>query len=218
MFCRACSTRLEDGQQTCPNCGRVARDRGVPYRIAPKPTLSPPRSLKGTAPRPAELELYDEVDLEPTATREAAVAAAPEPARAGFVPLQLDPIELRARVAENPELLEPGLRVFTDRDGRPTGAGFATEVGEIDLLARDPHGSLVVVVIADRRRDHDPVAEVLERIGWVRKHLSGEGRRVRGILLLEPPFEDLTYAATAVAGTVAFKTYRVSLSFDDIAL
>jgi hypothetical protein len=30
--------------------------------------------------------------------------------------------------------------------------------------------------------------------------------------------EDLAYAASAVSGTINFKTYRVALAFEDIAL
>ena len=40
------------------------------------------------------------------------------------------------------------------------------------------------------------VAEVLQRIGWVRKHVGEGERTVRGIVLCEGAPEDLGYAAS----------------------
>ena len=50
-----------------------------------------------------------------------------------------------------------------------------------------------------------------------RRAISGK-RSVRGIVLCEEPPENLSYTAAAVADTVAFKTYRLALSFDDIEI
>jgi len=91
-------------------------------------------------------------------------------------------------------------------------------VGEIDLLARDAAGGFVVVMIAERGQGEDSIAEVLQRIGWVRKHLAKGTERVRGILLMDQPPESLSYAAAAVADTIAFKTYRMSLCFEDLQI
>ena len=43
-------------------------------------------------------------------------------------------------------------------------------------------------------------------------------QRVRGIVLCETTPENLGYAASAVADTIRFKTYRVALTFEDLAL
>ena len=59
---------------------------------------------------------------------------------------------------------------------------------------------------------------MLQRIGWVRKHLAKGAERVRGILLMDQPPESLSYAAAAVADTIAFKTYRMSLCFEDLQI
>ncbi len=222
MFCRACSTRLEPGLGTCPNCGRVAR---TPLAEAPAPEPLRAASLaRAQAPPPAELELYDELDLEQTHASPGAgrlgraSGGAPRAASRGAPLSGLAPAELRARVAQEPDLLEPGLSTLTDQQGNPIGAGYTTDVGAIDLLARDSNGDYVVVMIAERDPQRDPVAEILQRIGWVRKHLGGGAGDVRGIVLVEPPLRDLSYAAAAVAGTVSFKTWRVALTFQDVAL
>ncbi|UCE85408.1 MAG: DUF91 domain-containing protein [Deltaproteobacteria bacterium] len=131
----------------------------------------------------------------------------------------LQPEEVRVLLAEHPELLEEGLATFTDKKGKPVGAGYAAaDVGEIDVLARDASGGFVVVMVPDRAAGDEIVGEILQRMGWVRKHLVQDRKEVRGIVVLDEAPESLRYTAAAVAGTVAFKSYRVALSFDDIEI
>jgi hypothetical protein len=136
-------------------------------------------------------------------------------------PLQvfaLDPPGLRRLLARQPELLEPGLSVFTDEKGKPVGTGYSTQVGEIDLLALDKSGAFVVIRVADREGGEDLVAETLQRIGWVRKHLGKGKQKARGIILVEQAPENLSYTAAGVAGTITFKAYRVAVTFEDVVI
>jgi hypothetical protein len=97
--------------------------------------------------------------------------------------------------------------------------GYATGVGAIDLLATDGRGNLVAVIVSEKGRgEEDLVAEVLQRIGWLRKHLCEARQQVRAIVLVEEPPASLPYAAAAVADTVSFKTFRVALVFEDVEL
>jgi hypothetical protein len=125
---------------------------------------------------------------------------------------------LRRMLAEDPSALEAGLAVYCDAEGTPLGAGYTSGVGEIDLLAKDPDGELVVVMISDEQQGEALVAEVLQRIGWVRKHVAAGKNRVRGIVLCEHAPEGLSYTAAAVADTVRFKSYRIALSFEDLEI
>lgn len=168
---------------------RVTRPEGK------KPPAVPPKS---TTPRPAKPSL-------PTAT-----------ATPGSLAVKLNTSELRQLVAAQPELLEEGLEVFTDGQGRPVGAAYSCEVGEIDLLARDARGDIVVVVVAEDKAGDEIVPELLKRIGWARTHLSSEVETVRGIVVLGALSKEVRYAAAAVAGTVDFKTYRLQVVFEDI--
>ena len=113
-------------------------------------------------------------------------------------------------------MLEPGLRVYQTDDGTPVGLGYSSEVGDIDLLATDASGDLVVVMISETAQGETLVAEVLQRVGWVRKHVGEGKKRARGIVLCQEPPAGLSYAAAAVADTVAFKTFRVALTFQDV--
>jgi RecB family endonuclease NucS len=116
-------------------------------------------------------------------------------------------------VAERPQLIEPGLSIH-EEDGVPAGVAFGTPVGEIDLLTRDSTGAWVLVLIPDQSREKELVTELLQLMGWVRKHLGQPSQEVRAIALLDWVPEDLGYAAAAVADTVEFKRYQLSLTFE----
>jgi len=163
---------------------------------------SPVRSAAAEAD-PSEVE---EKDDPPVAAERSSSGAVGSPDAEG----------LRVRLAEQPELLEPGLSVYTSEKGTPQGIGYTSAVGEIDLLAWDAQGGLVVVMVAGRDNGADLIADMLQRIGWVSKHLSGKGQRVRGIVLLEEIDESIAYAAAAVGDTMSFKTWQIALTFDDV--
>jgi hypothetical protein len=193
-------TRVAAGLRRCPNCGR---DLTYPAGAAEDeaPSLAP-------APR-AEGKRKAEAKERPA---RASRAAAVQP-----VSFTLDPAQVRALVAATPGLIEPGLRVYAD-EGVPVGAGFASAVGEIDLLAQDDAGGLVVVMVADGEPDKDVVLDLLQRIGFVRTQVAAPGQEVRGLLLAERLSEPARYAIAALGDTLAIKRWRVGLSFEDLAV
>ena len=91
-------------------------------------------------------------------------------------------------------------------EGLPTSKGEAVTGDALNMPYEDATFDLVLI------------SEVLERIGWVRKHVGNDQQRVRGIVLCERAPEKLGYAASAVADTIRFKTYRVALTFEDLAI
>ena len=66
------------------------------------------------------------------------------------------------------------------------------------------------------KEEEELVAYVLQRMGWVRKHLVEDGQHVRGIVLVETPPASLNYAAAALSDTVCFKTWRVAIQFQTL--
>lgn len=174
---------------------------------------------------PAEVELSEPAhlerprsDLPPEQKKQAPPAShlGGDVARGSFA-AALDADGLRSLLDERPEILEAGLRVFTNDKGTPLGSGYTTSVGEIHLLARDASDGFVVVMLAGKDSAEQLVSGVLQRIGWVRKHLASGDRDVRGIVLLDAQREDIAYAAAAVSDTVTFKTYRVAVCFEDLS-
>ncbi len=130
--------------------------------------------------------------------------------------LNLSPAQVRTLVSEQPGLLETGLRIYTDENGKPVGIDFPTAVGDIDLMARDRAGNYVVVMVPAPNELDQIVPEMLRRIGWVSKHVAGRQKPVRGVVVAERVPEEVGYAAEAVVGTLAFKTFRVALTFHDL--
>jgi hypothetical protein len=123
---------------------------------------------------------------------------------------------IRDLLIARPELIEEGLSVHTDGDGAASGVCFETSVGKIDLLARDSAAGWVVVLISESGQGKELIGDLLQLVGWVRKHLSAEGQEVRAIVLVDSVPEDLGYAAAAVSDTVEFKLYRVGLTLEKV--
>lgn len=222
MNCKLCATVLEEGARNCPNCGhevgaKVGPEKGKGVKstktIPPPPVRLDLDLGEEDVEREPEPEVDVEFDLEEEVER---VIEAPKGSVVSTPIFTLDAAGLRKMLARQPELLEPGLNIVTDEKGRLVGSGYATDVGTIDLLARDAKGGLVVVTVAESGQGEEVVAEMLQRIGWVRKNLGKGKQKVRGIVVLEQVPKNLSYAAAAVADTIAFKTYWVALTFGDV--
>ncbi len=222
MNCKLCATVLEEGARNCPNCGhevgaKVGPEKGKGVKstktIPPTPVRLDLDLEEEDVEREPEPEVGVEFDLEEEVER---VIEAPKGSVVSTPIFTLDAAGLRKMLARQPELLEPGLNIVTDEKGRLVGSGYATDVGTIDLLARDAKGGLVVVTVAEFGHGEEVVAEMLQRIGWVRKNLGKGKQKVRGIVVLEQVPKNLSYAAAAVADTIAFKTYWVALTFGDV--
>ncbi len=140
-------------------------------------------------------------------------ASEPKTAEPNF---DLSPEGIRDLVIARPEMIEEGLCAHTGGDGGAPGARFETSVGQIDLLARDAASGWVIVLVAETGKGKELVGDLLQLMGWVRKHLSAEGQEVRAIVLVGEVPEDLGYAAAAVSDTVEFKRYQVGLTIEKI--
>lgn len=149
---------------------------------------------------------------------------AEEPAATSSSSAHVGTSQIRELVHNRPDSVEEGLSIYTDADAEPVGINFDSEVGLIDLLARDDAGGLVVVLIApeiepgSEGHGKELVSEALERVGWVRKHVAKPEQEVRSIILLEHVPNDIRYTAAAVASTISFKTYRMQISFREVDL
>jgi RecB family endonuclease NucS len=79
--------------------------------------------------------------------------------------------EMQASLASHPEIIEPGL-TLVDLE-------MPTDVGGIDLLARDVDGALVVVELKRAKANHEAVHQLARYVQSVRTVWRGT---VRGIL------------------------------------
>jgi hypothetical protein len=214
----------------------IASDSGSGLPPAPPPPPDEPDEPEAHDEREGvELELDDSVihepedELEPekeevplpAPKRSTTVTRKPGPApvvarrapRPAPPTLSLDPGQVRALLAEQPGMVEKGLGVHSDASGRQVGVDFETPVGDIDLLARDPRGGFVIILVPDHE-DADLVPGLLRRMGWVRKHLCKAGEAVRAVAVMNDVPESALYAAAGLAdGVIRFVGYRFALEF-----
>jgi hypothetical protein len=236
LQCKSCNTRFEFGVKICPQCGTkldgnvgskmTEKALGTSMRLPdPLPLTNPidddfdDAEAAPETPKPKKAARKDEVSRKPGKEIPRANKLKPAPAK----PTQPEPMEfdlasdgLRAQLVERPELLEPGLRIHSDSAGRPTGVDLETEVGDIDILARDEEGHWVVVAVVDGEADATLVTDLLQRMGWVQKHLAEKGDQVRAIILLSSMPEDLGYAAAAMSDKLRFCTWQFELKLEDV--
>jgi RecB family endonuclease NucS len=226
MYCESCHERIKTGTGRCPNCGQAAkgnkdlgsgsvRDTANPtaYSLPPAPKLVEEDS-KVVETKPNEKKNQ----TRPTA-RKTSSAVRPAPAPSSAEPnFDISPDGIRDLLIARPELIEEGLRVHTDADDAAAGASFETSVGKIDLLARDAAAGWVVVLVAESGQGKELVGDLLQLMGWVRKHLSAEGQEIRAVVLVDSVPEDLGYAAAAISDSVEFKLYRVGMTLEKVDL
>jgi hypothetical protein len=189
--------------------GQVARpvEAREPTEQAPQPaeageaTEQAPRPLEAKepaeqAPQPVEAgeatEVSDELDR-----------AAIEPA----FPLQSD---LERCLLSDLGRLELNLRLYQENGvfGRNLDTGQA---GQINILAIDENGHLVVIEPRVGRADIEVCGQILSLMGWVTENLA-RGRRVRGIIIASEFSGPLRYAAIAMKGVVLRK-FEMRLTF-----
>ncbi|MDH3518881.1 MAG: hypothetical protein OEM49_00365 [Myxococcales bacterium] len=160
--------------------------------------------------------------IKPSSAGASGSAAKPPPARVhptrepGPNVFHLSPNQVRTLIAEQPNLLGAALVLHADEKGKAAGTNFPTPVGAIDVLARDAKGNFTVIMVPDTADPDRIVPDVLQRMGWVRKHLASAGKEVHGVVVLEQLPEAVAYAAAGAAGSLTFKAYRVALSFHDV--
>ena len=110
------------------------------------------------------------------------------------------------------------LEIYYDDDGSP-GQQFATEVGILDILAKDKLGNFVVIELKRDSSRYDVVGQILSYISWVKDNLASNGEKVRGLIIVNRGTPALHAAAKAVKDIVSVKYYRVNLDLmnpDDV--
>jgi len=87
---------------------------------------------------------------------------------------------------------------------------YSTDLGPIDILARDKSNHDWVVIELKKGKSSDAVVgQLLRYMGWVKKHRATGSENVRGIIVTSAPDDRIKYAML-VSPSVSFYTYKVS--------
>ena len=101
------------------------------------------------------------------------------------------------------EQLEPGLEITDGGAERSVASGF------IDITAKAPDGTVVVIELKAGTARREAIGQVLSYMGDVADEELG---RVRGILVAGD-FDDKAQAAAKVVPTLSLRRYRITFEF-----
>ena len=106
------------------------------------------------------------------------------------------------------------LEIFQDSEGF-TRQQYRTDVGTIDILARDRHtGDYVVIELKRVQGSDQTIGQILRYMGWVQEHLSRGSNKVRGMVICQTGDERLDYALRMIPNVDA-KFYKVDFKLTD---
>jgi len=111
---------------------------------------------------------------------------------------------LEALIADNLSCVEAGLALVGRQYPAPP-------VGRIDVLCKDPKGSLVVIEIKKLGAStHSVIDQVTRYMGWVKRHLATPEQLVRGVVVVGRPDPKLAYSVGAIPN-LSIKCFTVAI-------
>lgn len=132
----------------------------------------------------------------------------------GFMPLEK---HLEEYIMKNWDIIDFGekLSIYRDEDGTPAQQ-YVTDVGIIDILAKDTQGNFVVVELKRAESKYAVVGQILNYMSWVEENLVSKKEKVRGIIIVGKADNTLKYALRQVQDKVILKEYRIKMTFTDV--
>ena len=112
--------------------------------------------------------------------------------------------DLQAALRRDIKQLEPGLEIIDDGAERSVGSGF------IDITAREPDGTIVVIELKTGTARQAAVAQILSYMGDIVDEEPDD--RVRGILVAGD-FDRKARAAARMVPTLSLQSYRMNFEF-----
>jgi RecB family endonuclease NucS len=132
----------------------------------------------------------------------------------GFMPLEK---HLEEYIMKNWDIVDFGekLSLYREDDGTP-GQQYMTDVGIIDILAKDAQGNFVVIELKRAESKYHVLGQVLNYMTWVQKNLALNNEKVRGMIVVGKADNTLKSAIEQVSDKVILKEYRIKMTFADV--
>lgn len=132
----------------------------------------------------------------------------------GFMPLEK---HLEEYIMNNWDIVDFGekLSIYREDDGTP-GQQYITDVGIIDILAKDAQNNFVVIELKRAESKYHVLGQVLNYMTWVQKNLALNNEKVRGMIVVGKADNTLKSAIEQVSDKVLLKEYRIKMTFTDV--
>lgn len=114
--------------------------------------------------------------------------------------------DLEDQIVNHLDVLEPGLTLISRQE--------SSEVGRLDLLARDREGRTVIIELKAGEAKDSSIGQIARYIGW---YANKEGKPPRAILVASGFAEPVRWAAKAIPG-LKLVTYRVQFNFEEAGI
>ncbi len=114
--------------------------------------------------------------------------------------------DIEDHLINNLSAIEPGLELVSRQ--------FSTDIGRIDILARDKQGSRVVIELKVGEAKDSSLGQIARYLGWFSKL---DSKQPRGILIASGFPEGVRYGAAALSNLQLLK-YSVHFSFEESGL
>lgn len=111
--------------------------------------------------------------------------------------------DLEDQIVSHLDVLEPGLTLVSRQE--------SSEVGRLDLLARDAEGRTVIIELKAGEAKDSSIGQIARYIGW---YADKEGKPPRAILVASGFAGPVRWAAKAIPG-LKLVTYRVQFAFEE---
>ena len=106
------------------------------------------------------------------------------------------------------------LELYTDPEGN-IGQQYPTEIGTIDILAKEPSTSSFVVIEFKKGRESDRVVgQILRYMGWVKENICQGREEVKGLIICKDRDEQLDYALK-MTQNIEVKHYIINFELTD---
>lgn len=111
--------------------------------------------------------------------------------------------DLEDQIVSHLDVLEPGLTLVSRQE--------TSEVGRLDLLARDREGRTVIIELKAGEAKDSSIGQIARYMGW---YGEKEGKPPRAMLVASGFSEPVCWAAKAIPG-LKLVTYRVQFAFEE---
>lgn len=224
MICKVCGGPILKSDEPCPECGWEGESA--------KGRKAPSRSVTAEIPLNSshlEAGIGEVTELVPSAvvTTKGAPAVkegdgaerkAPGPEVEGIkqtgrarTRIKLDRVGLRRLLAENLEVLGPGLQVVGSAEAKTLPGVLAPPGGHVDLLLKGPGGDSIVCLVGPPEAAEPLIAQALQAVGWIKQHLASSGGKARALIIVDRAPASLLRAAAAVPDVIGVLEYDLSL-------